>query len=353
MSTALPVLAGDVETAPVLFHLSLNVDDLARSIDFFSLLFDQAPAKRERDYAKFELADPPLVLSLEPNRVPRGGKLNHLGFRLGSAEVLVAMQRRLEMSGISTSREEGVECCYSKQTKFWVADPDGNLWEMYTFEGDVEHRGPGQVPRQQAQPVVSPEHLPPAPSIWAHRLGDAFPARIMAETADVDEVLLQGTFNGRLTSDERRTRLAEVFRILTPGGRLQLHQLTALTSVPQLIEPLPGPAAAVEAVPSAEEIVADLAAAGFVDIRFEKLGDNPCFSADGVSCRETKLLGLKPAPVAQAGATHRVLYKGPFRQIEDDRGHVYRRGTWIEVDAATWHALQASPLAEHFALPQH
>jgi catechol 2,3-dioxygenase-like lactoylglutathione lyase family enzyme len=134
MSSTLPVLAADVATAPVLFHLSLNVDDLGRSVDFFSLLFDQAPAKRERDYAKFELADPPLVLSLEPNRVPRGGKLNHLGFRLGSTEVLVAMQRRLELGGVSTSREEGVECCYAKQTKFWVTDPDGNLWEIYTFE---------------------------------------------------------------------------------------------------------------------------------------------------------------------------------------------------------------------------
>jgi catechol 2,3-dioxygenase-like lactoylglutathione lyase family enzyme len=350
MSSTLPVLAADVATAPVLFHLSLNVDDLGRSVDFFSLLFDQAPAKRERDYAKFELADPPLVLSLEPNRVPRGGKLNHLGFRLGSTEVLVAMQRRLELGGVSTSREEGVECCYAKQTKFWVTDPDGNLWEIYTFGGDIDHRGLGHAPREQT-PQSSTESLPPAPSIWAHRLGEAFPARIMAETAGVDEVLLQGTFNGRLTSDERRTRLAEVLRILKPGGHIQLHQLSALESVPQLVEPLPGPAAAVEAVPSAEEIVDDLAAAGFVDIHFEKLGDNACFAADGVPCRETKLIGIKRAPVSNAGATHRVLYKGPFRQIEDDRGHVYRRGTWTEVDAATWHALQASPLAEHFALP--
>jgi catechol 2,3-dioxygenase-like lactoylglutathione lyase family enzyme len=351
MSSTLPVLASETETAPVLFHLSLNVDDLGRSIDFFSLLFDQPPAKHERDYAKFELADPPLVLSLEPNRVPRGGKLNHLGFRLANAEVLVAMQRRLELGGISTLREEGVECCYARQTKFWVTDPDGNLWELYTFEADLDHRGLGQVPREHAH-AAPQDHSAPAPSIWAHRLGEKFPSRILAETGGVDEVLLQGTFNGRLTSVERGTRLAEVLRILKPGGRVQLHQLTALQSVPKLVEALPGPAAAVEAVPSAEEVVADLAAAGFEQIHFEKLGDNPCFAADGVPCRETKLVGIKPNAIASSAPSRQVLYKGPFRQIEDDRGHTYQRGVWTAVDAATWLMLHDSPLAEYFTLPQ-
>ena len=48
----------------VRFHLSLNVGDLARAIDFYRILFGVEPAKRRPDYAKFELEDPPLVLSL-------------------------------------------------------------------------------------------------------------------------------------------------------------------------------------------------------------------------------------------------------------------------------------------------
>ena len=63
------------------FHLSLNVSDLARSIDFYRVLFGVEPAKRRADYAKFELNDPPLVLSLEPTPRAIGGPLNHLGFR--------------------------------------------------------------------------------------------------------------------------------------------------------------------------------------------------------------------------------------------------------------------------------
>ena len=59
-------------------------------------------------------------------------------------QALVAMQSRLELAGIRSTREEGVECCYAKQTKFWVTDPDGTLWEVYTLEGDIDHRGAGQ-----------------------------------------------------------------------------------------------------------------------------------------------------------------------------------------------------------------
>ena len=275
----------------VRFHLSLNVDDLTRSVEFFSLLFDVGPSKHLHDYAKFELEQPPLVLSLEPHRAARGGKLNHLGFRLASSEALVAMQHRLELHGVRSQREEGVECCYARQTKFWVTDPDGNLWEMYTLEDDLDHRGTGNVPRVPEQVVT----LGPVPALWAHRLGEAIPKRILAETAGVDEVLLEGTFNAALPADVRQALLAEVARVLKPLGRVALYQLTARTSLGSLSTPLPGPAAMVEAVPSAEQLSAELAAAGFVDLYFEKLAEHPCLTADGVECRETRLIGYKPA----------------------------------------------------------
>ena len=60
-------------TNPVRFHLSLNVADLKRSVEFFRVLFGMAPAKLRPDYAKFEPDEPPLVLSLEPTPRPVGG----------------------------------------------------------------------------------------------------------------------------------------------------------------------------------------------------------------------------------------------------------------------------------------
>jgi catechol 2,3-dioxygenase-like lactoylglutathione lyase family enzyme len=125
------------------FHISLNVSDLVSTVDFYEVLFGVPPAKRHADYAKFEVDDPPLVLSLEPARRVAGTTLNHLGLRVTTAGSLVEVQRRLEEHGFGTKRENGVQCCYAKQTKFWVRDPDGRRWEVYVLEEDLDHRGAG------------------------------------------------------------------------------------------------------------------------------------------------------------------------------------------------------------------
>ena len=61
MSTTPTQLDPRSSTDVVRFHLSLNVDDLARSVAFFEILFDARPAKLAGDYAKFEIDEPPLA----------------------------------------------------------------------------------------------------------------------------------------------------------------------------------------------------------------------------------------------------------------------------------------------------
>ena len=101
-------------TDVVKFHLSLNVTDLARSLDFYRVLFGMEPAKVRADYAKFELTEPPLVMSLIPIPPGAGGTLNHVGLRVLDSTTLVALQARLELAGHATQREVGGECCYWK-----------------------------------------------------------------------------------------------------------------------------------------------------------------------------------------------------------------------------------------------
>jgi catechol 2,3-dioxygenase-like lactoylglutathione lyase family enzyme len=125
------------------FHVSLNVSDLPRSLAFYQALLGAAAVKAYSDYAKFELDEPPVVMSLKPQRAVKGGPLNHLGLRVKTSEELVAIQRRLEAAGYRTGRQDDVRCCYAHQTKFWVADPDDTLWEVYVLHGDFERWGQG------------------------------------------------------------------------------------------------------------------------------------------------------------------------------------------------------------------
>jgi catechol 2,3-dioxygenase-like lactoylglutathione lyase family enzyme len=130
-------------TDVVKFHVSLNVADLPRSLAFYTALFGTGPVKAYTDYAKFEVDEPPLVISLKPHPAHRGGPLNHLGLRLRKAADLVAVQRRLEEGGYRVSRQDDVRCCYAHQTKFWVVDPDETLWEVYVLHADFPRWGAG------------------------------------------------------------------------------------------------------------------------------------------------------------------------------------------------------------------
>ncbi len=144
-------MAGAIDETLRKFHTSLNVTDLDRSIAFYRVLLGTEPAKVRADYAKFDLAEPPLVLSLIPGRPGAGGNLNHVGLRVRNAEELVEIQRRLEAAGMQTEREDGVECCYARQTKFWISDPDRALWEIYVFHDDIDEHGSAAPP--QAEPL--------------------------------------------------------------------------------------------------------------------------------------------------------------------------------------------------------
>jgi catechol 2,3-dioxygenase-like lactoylglutathione lyase family enzyme len=130
----------------VRFHVGLFVSDLHRSVAFYRVLLGGKPVAVSDSFARFESERPAFALTLYPGSRQPGGALNHVGLRLADSASLVAIQRRLEEAGIATQSQEGVECCYARATKFWVADPDRTLWELYTLEADVDHSGFDDLP---------------------------------------------------------------------------------------------------------------------------------------------------------------------------------------------------------------
>ena len=119
------------------FHLSLTVPDLESAVDFYRDLFGVDPAKRKPDYAKFELADPPVALALSTSTKPG---LSHLGIRHETTAEVEQASERLARSGLVTLDERDTTCCYARQDKVWVSDPAGNRWEVYTVLEDVDER---------------------------------------------------------------------------------------------------------------------------------------------------------------------------------------------------------------------
>ena len=118
------------------FHVALYVKDIDAAVARYRKLLGREPAKVRHDYAKFEIHDPPVILSLNTGGEP--GQLSHLGVRYpGTADVASEMVRA-KSEQLDMLQQEGTTCCYAKADKFWVRDADGVPWEMYTLLADVD-----------------------------------------------------------------------------------------------------------------------------------------------------------------------------------------------------------------------
>jgi catechol 2,3-dioxygenase-like lactoylglutathione lyase family enzyme len=118
------------------FHVSLNVRSIPDAVARYRKILGAEPAKLRADYAKFELSDPPLILSLNLGGAP--GTVGHLGIRYEDSERVAAELARAKRDELAPFEQEGVTCCYAKADKFWVRDGDGVPWEMYTLLADAD-----------------------------------------------------------------------------------------------------------------------------------------------------------------------------------------------------------------------
>lgn len=117
-------------------QLALNVTDVDAAVAFYEKVFDTPVNKRRPGYANFAIAEPPLKLVLIENT--EGGTLNHLGVEVESTRQVNDATSRFVEDGFTTFEEQGVECCYAKQDKVWITDPDGAGWEFYTVLDDSQ-----------------------------------------------------------------------------------------------------------------------------------------------------------------------------------------------------------------------
>ena len=117
-------------------HLALNVRNVDESISFYRRMLGIEPSKVRTGYAKFDVQNPPLNLTLNQGVFDNQGALSHLGIQVKETEDVLAMRKKWEEAGLLTRDEMQTNCCYALQDKTWVRDPDGNEWEVFVVLED-------------------------------------------------------------------------------------------------------------------------------------------------------------------------------------------------------------------------
>ncbi len=133
------------------FHVHVHVDDLDKSIAFYSKLFAAEPTRVEGDYAKWMLDDPRINFAIST----RGNKagVDHLGFQVDDASELVELKERAEDADMALLDQGETACCYARSEKHWITDPQGIAWEHFHTLGNIPVFGES---KSQAEAAAAP-----------------------------------------------------------------------------------------------------------------------------------------------------------------------------------------------------
>lgn len=122
-------------------HVHVAVDDIAKSIPFYSALFAAQPSVIKTDYAKWMLEDPRVNFAISSRGREAG--LDHLGIQVESKDELHEVYARLKQAGGAVLEQGETACCYAQSEKSWIDDPAGIAWETFHTTGESITYGDG------------------------------------------------------------------------------------------------------------------------------------------------------------------------------------------------------------------
>jgi catechol 2,3-dioxygenase-like lactoylglutathione lyase family enzyme len=137
-------------------HVHVGVEDLDRSVGFYTALFGAGPTILKADYAKWMLDDPRVNFAISQGKAKQG--VEHLGIQAEDEAELAEVYGRLGAADRPVLEEGVTTCCYARSEKSWTADPDGLVWEAFLTMGEarVYGAGPSLDALAEAGPAAKP-----------------------------------------------------------------------------------------------------------------------------------------------------------------------------------------------------
>ncbi len=140
--------------------------------------------------------------------------------------------------------------------------------------------------------------------------------------------------------------LREIFRVLKVGGRIAISDIISDEVAPQALRDDPELwTGCISGAFQEEELLTMLEEVGFHGIMLDKWEKEPWQTVQGIEFRSATVTGRKGKQGPCFEANQAVIYRGPWRQVQDDDGHVLKRGERTAVCAKTFGLLTSDPYA--------
>ncbi len=195
-----------------------------------------------------------------------------------------------------------------------------------------------------AHPIRSAEDLSRLDA-W---MASARTAAPLVSDASVDVVVSNCVLN-LVRPEDKRALFAEIFRVLRRGGRAVISDITSDEDIPASLERDPELwSGCISGSLREDAFLRAFEEAGFHGISILERSAEPWRTVEGIEFRSLTVVAYKGKQGACWDHKHAVIYRGPFRQVEDDDGHVLRRGDRVAVCEKTFGLYASEPYRSHF-----
>jgi len=148
---------------------------------------------------------------------------------------------------------------------------------------------------------------------------------------------------------DRRQLFVEVFRVLKRGGRAAISDIVSDEDVPAHLQADPEHwSGCISGAFREDRFLQAFEEAGFHGIEIAARQRAPWRTVEGIEFRSLTVVAHKGKQGPCLERNQAVIYRGPFKQVADDDGHVYFRGERMAVCDKTFHLLQRPPYAGLF-----
>lgn len=172
--------------------------------------------------------------------------------------------------------------------------------------------------------------------------------RPLVENDSIDVVISNCVLN-LVEPSAKQSLFAEIYRVLRRGGRAIISDIVSDEDVPAHLQNDPQLwSGCISGALREDKFLEAFEKAGFYGISIVARQQEPWRTVEGIEFRSVTVAAYKGKEGACWDHKQAVIYKGPFKQVIDDDGHVLRRGMRIAVCAKTFAIYSREPYASHF-----
>lgn len=150
--------------------------------------------------------------------------------------------------------------------------------------------------------------------------------------------------------EDKQKLFSEIFRVLRRGGRAVISDIVSDEDVPKHLQADPELWSGCISGAFREDLFLEaFEQAGFYGISLVERQQDPWRTVEGIEFRSVTVAAYKGKEGPCLDQKHAVIYRGPFRQVEDD-GHLLKRGIRTAVCEKTFRIYSRDLYRSHFEL---